>query len=115
MRGVGAMGRMGRARMRRRVLTVGALATVAFAVGSVQIMGAFAAGIPSRPVDRDLSSYVLFAWDSLMVKGKNGAKVVDGNVGVNNPNGTLSICANGALEMNAGTSIAGDNLSISKL
>jgi hypothetical protein len=104
---------LGKTRRRRVLAIVAVLGAIAMVLPA--LAGA-AGGAPDSPTpSKNIYSYALFAWDSLMVKGKNGAKVVDGNVGVNNPNGTLSICANGAVEMNAGTSIAGDNLSISKL
>src|SRR3954471_16398370 len=61
--------RVSRARGRRRVITLGTIAIVAVTVGMVQVIGAFAAGSPSRPVDRDLSSYVLFAFNTLDFKG----------------------------------------------
>src|SRR6266480_3617069 len=59
----------GIARGRRRILAVGAVAIVIVAVGAAQSFSAFAAASPSRPVDRDLSRYVLFAFDTLSLKG----------------------------------------------
>src|SRR4051794_5928709 len=71
------------ARARRRMVTLMTVALVAIAVGGVQIIGAFAAGSPSRAVDRDLSSYVLFALDRLHIKGGNVGGF-SGNIGVKN-------------------------------
>ena len=131
MRGLRATGlrvqglHTGKAQMRRRALTVAALATIVFAIGSVQIMGAFAAGIPSRPVDRDLSSYVLFAFDTLEFKGGQSPDrgiIKGGDVGAggidttpNNSSPILNICANAAVTMDDGTQVNADTMRITNL
>jgi hypothetical protein len=129
MRGVTSLRVQGlhpsRARVRRRILTVATLAMVAFALGSVQIIGAFAAGSPSRPVDRDLSSYVLFAFDTLEFKGgqqPDRGVIKGGNVGAggmdttpNNSSPMLNICANAAVKMDDGTQVNADTMRITNL
>ncbi len=58
----------GRARSRRRIVGLGAVTLCVLAACAVQSFSAFASGSPSRPVDRDLSKYVLFAFDTLSFK-----------------------------------------------
>ncbi|MGQ0826376.1 MAG: hypothetical protein ACT4OX_15335 [Actinomycetota bacterium] len=66
---------------------IAALAATLVAVsGALGALGAGAAGGPSRPADRDLSSYVLFALESIQLKGDDRAgrsEIRGGNIGVN--------------------------------
>ena len=49
---------------RRGVSAIVAAAAILLAFGSSHMLSAFASGAPSRPVDRDIASYVLFAFDT---------------------------------------------------
>jgi len=82
--------------------------------GVLQMLPA-AAAAPSRPVDRDISSYVLFALNKVDIKGgdETGPSVIPGNVGVNNPdtfNGvSLEICTNRDVLFVDGTQLIADS------
>src|SRR5690348_11078498 len=79
-----AIGRTGVARLRRRVVAAGGTVVVVAALGLAHTFSAYASGVPSRPVDRNLSSYVQFAQNTLQFKGANGGGgIIHGNVGVN--------------------------------
>jgi hypothetical protein len=65
--------------------------------------------------NRDINSYAVFGWDSVAIKGKSGAKINGGNVGVDAVGGQVNICLNGELTMGPGTQLVGDNLSVSVL
>jgi hypothetical protein len=91
--GVFRLPRRGRARL-------GVVATIAALViggGVIQVMPAFGAGSPSRPVDTDINKYVLFALDSLHLKSGNDdvAHIKHGNIGVNNAGGDIQVCGGG--------------------
>ena len=90
------------------VLVLGVAASAVFAQ----------AGGPSRPVDTDLSNYVLFGFDSVAFKGANlaGRGIIrGGNVGANgldpgDPDPTVNICANGRVTMSEGSQLVADTL-----
>jgi len=103
---------LGKARRRRVLAIVAALGAIAIVLPT--LAGA-AGGAPDSPTPpKDIYSYGVFGWDSIMIKGKNDAKVLNGNVGVNNSGGKLNICQNGALQMSAKSALVGDKLSISE-
>jgi hypothetical protein len=111
MRGVGVRNMVGA--RRRQLAAAGAVFLVVLAVGSSHALHAFASNSPSRPLDRNISSYVLFAKDSLSFTGFNvNGGIIHGNVGVNHPNGTASMCVNGATTMDAGSQVAADYVTL---
>jgi hypothetical protein len=65
------------------VSAIVAAAAILLAFGSSHMLSAFASGAPSRPVDRDIASYVLFAFDTIKLKGGGTAtqSIIDGNIG----------------------------------
>ena len=65
---------------RRRLVALGATALIIGAIFGTNMLSAFASNAPSRPLDRDLSSYVLFAFDTLDFKG---GTISGGDVGAN--------------------------------
>jgi hypothetical protein len=77
---------------------------------------------PSRPVDRDLNSYVVFGFQTVDIKGSNDADkgfVRGGNIGANGTVGTsndatVNICANGDLKMSDGSQVVGDRVRFSQ-
>ena len=77
---------------------------------------------PSRPVDRDLNSYVVFGFQTVDIKGSNDADkgfVRGGNIGANGSVGTsndatVNICANGDLKMSEGSQVVGDRVRFSQ-
>jgi hypothetical protein len=94
---------------RRRALFGVAIAVV---LGSLAVPFAMAAS--ATPVlDTNLNDYSLFAKDSLSFKGFNmNGGIIHGNVGVNHPNGTASMCINGATTMDPGSQVAADYLTL---
>jgi hypothetical protein len=87
------------------------------------MLPALASGVPTRPVDRDLSSYVLFATDQIQVKaGQDAAHgiVTGGDIGVNKTglvtgSPRLQICRNGHLTMDDGTQVVADTMELTDL
>ncbi len=118
------LGMTGIARGRRRIVALGAVAIVIVAVGAAQAFSAFAAGSPSRPIDRDLSSYVLFGLDSLSLKGGDlpGRGVVrGGDIGaggidtdVDDSDFVMDICANHGVTTDDGSQVNADSMRITK-
>jgi hypothetical protein len=114
-----------RARVRRRVVAMAASLVVLFVLALGQSFGAFAAGSPSRPIDRQLSHYVLFAFDTLNFKGAQTAGrgiITGGDVGANgidstpdNSDAILDICANDKVTMDPGSQLNADTMRISHL
>lgn len=115
----------GIARGRRRIVAVAALVVVIVSLGISQVLSAFASGSPTRPVDRQLSSYVLFAFDTLAFKGgqtPGRGEIHGGDVGAggvdntpNNSSPTLNICANDKVVMDPGSQVVADSMRISNL
>ena len=70
-----------------RVVFILCVVTAVASVGIVRMWPAGASGAPSRPIDRTIDHYALFALDSLNFQGGNpGVSHIDGgDVGVNNP------------------------------
>ena len=88
-------------------------------------IAAFAAP-PSRPVDHDINSYVLFAFNTLNFKGaQNGdaatrGLIQGGNVGAEglggDPNAVdLAICSNGAATMDPDTQVVAPTMRLTNL
>src|SRR4051812_24223145 len=112
-----------KARARRRAVVIGATVIVVVVSGIAHMIGAFASGSASRPVDRDLSSYVLFAFDSINLKGDARTEVRGGNVGVNNADPkhgdqdtVLDMCRGGsgrAIAMDKNSQIVADSMTLS--
>jgi hypothetical protein len=123
---------------RRRVRRVALFATiVALAAGAgtgVTLASASpvkpAIGTPSRPVDTDINAYVLFATQTLSLKGAENANfghISGGDIGVNAPwtpaanpawsaNGSeMNVCSNGSLQMDPGSQVVADSLRASNL
>jgi hypothetical protein len=100
---------------------LGAAGVAVTVAGSV--LPAFASGAPTRPVDRDLSSYVLFATDQIQVKAGEDASrgiVTGGDIGVNKTglvtgSPRLQICRNGHLTMDDGTQVVADTMELTDL
>ncbi len=103
---------------RRRALVVsaavGALGLAFLAAGIAQIVPALGAGAPSRPVDRTLDRYVLFAFDTLSFKGGEHGRgfIRGGDVGANGidtkPSDNvpvLNLCSNHHTFMDAGSQV----------
>jgi hypothetical protein len=77
-----------------------------------------AAAQPTRPIDRDIESYVLFALTSLHFGAGNTlvSQITGGNIGVNSAGGEISTCGGGgngqALHMDDGSQVVADNVSM---
>src|SRR5438874_1272430 len=96
------------------------IAIVVVACGLSGMFVAFADGNTGGDVDRDLSRYVLFAFDTLSFKGAEapgrgvihggdvGAGGVDANPGDSSP--VLNICANDAVTMDADSQLVADTM-----
>ncbi len=85
------------------------------AIPAVAASPAPRASTPSEPVSRDLSTYTLFAFNSLAFKGGQNASrgiISGGNVGAN---GDANPCANGHLTMDDGTQLVANSLRASDL
>src|SRR4051812_13160679 len=98
---------------RRRFITALALLAIAAPIVT-NVVGSVSAGAAAT-VDRDLRDYAVFGWNSVGIKGKDGASFFGGHVGVNDVGGTLNICQNGTVKMGPGTQVVGDKLAISSL
>ena len=80
-------------------------------MGAVNMWPAGAANPPTRPIDRNINNYALFALDSLHLKGGNGTttNITDGDVGVqsDDPSDYMNLCVGGggghAIFMSDGT------------
>jgi hypothetical protein len=74
--------------------------TAVVAMGVVRMWPAGATGAPTRPVDRTINSYVLFALDNISLKGGNAqvAEIDNGDVGVQSdqPSDSLNLCQGGS-------------------
>jgi hypothetical protein len=83
-----------------RIVFVLCVITAVVAMGVVRMWPAGATGSPSRPVDRTINSYVLFALDSISLKGGNGqvTEIDNGDVGVQSdqPTDSLNLCQGGS-------------------
>jgi len=83
-----------------RIVFVLCVITAVIAMGAVRMWPAGATGSPTRPVDRKINSYTLFALDSISLKGGNGqtTEIDNGDVGVqsDNPSDSLSLCTGGS-------------------
>jgi hypothetical protein len=68
---------------RRVVFAGGAAVAIVLALGGSHVLAAFASGAPSRPVDRNIASYVLFAVQTIKLKGGGtpAESIIDGNIG----------------------------------
>jgi hypothetical protein len=119
--GAGAFHLPRRGHTRLRVIALVTMLIVG--AGLTQVWSAFAAGPPSRPMDRDLDSYVLFAIEHMQFKGADiggaglGRGIISGgNVGVNSVAGvdgvdndhTMGICANNRVTMDDGSQMNAD-------
>jgi hypothetical protein len=85
-------------------------------MGAVNMWPAAAANPPTRPIDRNINNYVLFALDSLHLKGGNGTttNITDGDVGVqsDDPSDHMNLCVGGSghsIFMGDGTQANSDN------
>ncbi len=106
-------------RRRRALLAAGLIAAGLSAVALHPLHAA-----PTPTLDTNLSDYTLFAQRSLAFKGSgsgNEAKIAHGNIGVNQPFGTLNVCGGGSghgVTMDAGSQIVaysptiGDNCTL---
>jgi hypothetical protein len=67
---------------RRGVFAVVAVGAIVLVLGASHMLTAFASGAPSRPLDRDIASYVLFAVQTIKLKGGGTAteSIIDGNI-----------------------------------
>jgi hypothetical protein len=111
--------RLGRGRRRAVVLATAVIAGTVGATGGSRV--SFAAP-PSRPLSRDLSSYVLFAFETLSFKGGERAGrgvIAGGDVGAggvdphpDDSQPVLSICANHAVTMEDGAQVAAHTMRI---
>ncbi|HEX5096511.1 MAG TPA: hypothetical protein VFX21_10875 [Acidimicrobiia bacterium] len=109
---------MGTARRRGRVVSVAAIALIAG--GLSQMLPASASGAPSRPVDRDIDTYVLFGFESVNFKGAESAGrgiISGGNVGANgidtdpaDSEVVVNICANHNVTMDHRSQLVGDSV-----
>ena len=83
-----------------RIVFVLCVITAVIAMGAVRMWPAGATGSPTRPVDRTTDSYVLFALDSISLKGGNGqvTEIDNGDVGVQSdkPSDSLNLCQGGS-------------------
>jgi len=106
---VGNVGNVGRVTRRGRLAGRYLCAIALMGAGVLQMLPA-AAAVPSRPVDRDISSYVLFANKSIEFKGEaDDGRILGGNVGVRDVGGYARICTGGRnghpVEMSEGSQV----------
>jgi hypothetical protein len=110
-----------RSHTRQHIVTLGAVVT-AVVLAAGQTIRASATGNPTRPVSRDLDTYVLFAFDTLHFKGgQNDGRgiITGGDVGANgvdtapeDSSPILNICANNPVTMDPGSQVNADTLRI---
>ena len=86
------------------------------------ILSAHASGAPTRPVDRNLDDYVVFAFNHLSFKGGTVGQTVisGGDVGAGgidttpgNSDTIMDVCANFNLKMDQGSQVNADTMRIS--
>ena len=109
----------------KKLVRIGVLLSAAGIAVTIagSMLPALASGVPTRPVDRDLSSYVLFATDQIQVKAGADAShgiVTGGDIGVNKTglvtgSPRLQICRNGHLTMDDGTQVVADTMELTDL
>jgi hypothetical protein len=100
------------------VAALAAGAVVSVVPQALTLLPAEAQTAPSRPVDTDITSYVLFGFSHVEFKGGNatGRGIIrGGNVGSNgvdtgDPDPTINICANGRAVMSDGSQVVGDTV-----
>lgn len=99
----------------RRGRVLGIFVVLALGAAALPALAGAIGDTDTPTPNRDINSYAVFGWDSVAIKGKSGARINGGNVGVDAAGGQVNICVNGELTMGPGTQLVGDYLSVSTL